>query len=145
MPPAPPTLSPTALVHELWLKLAAASPAIAHDRAHFLRIAARAMRQLVVDARRERQALKRGGGEEAEPLEAALGLALPDGVELLALDQALGRLAAEDPLAAEVVELRCFAGLTIAETAALQARHPSAVNRDWAYACAFLRNELGAR
>lgn len=137
------TLQPTALVHEAWLKLVAGRPAAARDRDHFLAIAARAMRQVLIDHARERQAQKRGAGQVPEPLEAAFAVGVPDGVDLLALDQALSALAREDALAAQVIELRCFAGLTIDETAALQARHPAAVNRDWAYACAFLRRALG--
>jgi RNA polymerase sigma factor (TIGR02999 family) len=138
------TLPPTALVHELWIKLSQGRPSAARDRAHFLRIAARAMRQVLVDLVRERRATKRGGGVEHETLDAALSLELPEGPDLLALDQALTRLCEEDELAAQVVELRCFAGLTIEETAAVQGRHPSAVNRDFAFACAYLKAMLSA-
>ncbi len=136
------TLPPTALVHELWIKLRQGRPASARDRHHFLSIAARAMRQVLVDLVRERQAAKRGGGVVHETLDPHLPIALPDGTDLLALDQALARLAAEDELAAQVVELRCFAGLTIEETAAVQGRHPSAVNRDFAFASAYLKAML---
>lgn len=139
------TLPPTALVHELWIKLSQGRPSTLRDRSHFLKVAARAMRQLLVDLARERQAAKRGGGVEHLPLDPELPLALPDGTDLLALDQALAQLSSEDELAAQTVELRCFAGLTIEETAAVQARHPSAVNRDFAFASAYLKALLSER
>ena len=137
------TLSPTALVNEAWLKLAK-SPAIgATSRLHFKRIAARAMRQLLVEAARRRNADKRGGGAEVTILfDDAVKKSPSGGDELLALDHALGTLAEMNPRQAVMVESRFFGGLDIPETAAMLDVSEATVLRDWRAAKAWLANEL---
>lgn len=135
------TLQPTALVNEALIKLIGAD-ADFDSRAHFFGAAARAMRQVLVDAARARHADKRGNGQRAEPLEIALDVAIPDSSELLALDDALSQLELLDPQAARVVELRYFAGLSIDETAAALGLHPSSAYREWQHARAWLKGRL---
>jgi RNA polymerase sigma factor (TIGR02999 family) len=136
------TLGATALVHEAYLKLAPAAQPAWEGRRHFLRVAARAMRQVLVGAARERQADKRGGGDFAVTLDEAAHAAPVRADELLALDEALTRLARLDERQARVVELRYFAGLTAEETAeALEVSVPT-VQRDWRAARAWLAVEL---
>ena len=140
------TLSPTALVNEAWLKLAA-SPAVgAASRLHFKRIAARAMRQVPVEAARRRRAHKRGGpAAAAVTFDDALQL-LDDGAagadELLALDEALAALARLSPRQATMVESRFFGGLDVAETAEALGVSEATVLRDWRAARAWLAREL---
>lgn len=142
------TLQPTALLNDALLKLTwSAQVPDAQDRSHFARIVARAMRQVLVDRARRRLADKRGAGATvlslSEPaLDVAMEAASP--AELVALDDALATLARLDPRAASVVELRVFAGLTIEETAQAMALHPSAVNREWAHASSWLKQQLVA-
>lgn len=143
---APDTLGATALVHEAWLKLA---PASAHDwagRQHFFRVAARAMRQVLVDAARERLAGKRGGGAVGVPLDDVVDLVespVRDDT-LLALDEALERMAAIDERQARVVELRWFAGFTAEDTAEALGISVPTVQRDWRAARAWLTVQLQA-
>ncbi|MEM0963464.1 MAG: ECF-type sigma factor [Bacteroidota bacterium] len=122
------TLNTTALVHEAYLKLAEGTPA--ETRAHFLAIAAKAMRHVIVDATRRRAAAKRGGDAEHVPIRETLVGADPE-VDLLGLDEALDQLAAEDDRAAAVVECRFFGGLTVEETAAALDLSPRTVQRTW--------------
>lgn len=136
------TISPTALVNEAWVKLADSPPLQAASRLHFKRIAARAMRQVLVEAARRRNAGKRGGDvafvtfdEEADPL--ATGAA-----DLLALDEALHALARISPRQATMVESRFFGGLDVAETAELLQVSEATVLRDWRAARAWLAHEL---
>jgi RNA polymerase sigma factor (TIGR02999 family) len=139
------TLNATALVHEAWLKLAPASASDWEGRRHFLNVAARAMRQVLVDAARERLAAKRGGGAVAVTLDdaAGKGVAAPMRDEaVLALDEALARLAALDPRQARVVELRWFAGFTAEETAEALGISTPTVQRDWRAARAWLTLQL---
>ena len=101
------------------------------------------MRQVLVDRARRKQADKRGAGLVPEPLD---GQDIAEGAtpeQILAVDEALARLADLDPRAASVLELRVFGGLTIDETAAAMGIHPSAVNREWAFASAWLKQQLG--
>jgi RNA polymerase sigma factor (TIGR02999 family) len=136
------TLSPTALVNEAWLKLAD-SPGIAStSRLHFKRIAARAMRQVLIEAARRRNAGKRGGGDAAfvtfdDSFGAATGAD-----ELLALNEALDELARINPRQALMVESRFFGGLDIPETAQLLEISEATVLRDWRAAKAWLAREL---
>ncbi len=139
------TLSPTALVHEAWVKLAGSTPFRATSRLHFKRIAARAMRQVLVEAARRRGADKRGGDaalvtfdDALEP--AAAGAA--DADELLALDGALRELATVSPRQAMVVECRFFGGLEIPEAARLFEVSEATVLRDWRAARAWLARRL---
>ncbi|MBL8246019.1 MAG: sigma-70 family RNA polymerase sigma factor [Rhodanobacteraceae bacterium] len=135
------TLQPTALVNEALIKLIGADAGF-QCRAHFFGAAARAMRQVLVDSARARQADKRGNGVRPEPLESALDVASADGSELLALDEALTQLEALDAQAARIVELRYFAGLSLEESAAALGLHPSSAYREWQHARAWLRRRL---
>jgi RNA polymerase sigma factor (TIGR02999 family) len=149
------TLQPTALVHELFLKLLGRSPAELRDRHHFFALSAKVLRRMVVDLAREKGAQKRGGGTVRVDLSHA-DLAAPAGpagpaalaatselVDILALHHALERLAERDPGLEQLVELRYFAGLTIDEAAVALQRSPAALGRDWEVARAFLFRELG--
>lgn len=138
------TLQATALVHEAYFKLAGERAPDAQDRAHFIGVAARAMRQVLVDQARRRQAAKRGHGEVFVTLgdihaEAERG---SDAETLLALDDALQRLAALEPRLAKVVELRFFGGLAERDIAALLDVTPRTVQRDWAKARAWLHVQV---
>jgi len=141
------TLQPTALVHEAYLKLVDQRPDRWQSRAQFFAVAARCMRQVLVDAARTRRAAKRGGG--ARPITLSDGLAGAPaaggeaiGDDVLALDAALTRLAALDPEQARLVELRYFAGLTLDDTAATLGVSPATVSREWTVARRWLRREL---
>jgi RNA polymerase sigma factor (TIGR02999 family) len=136
------TLGATALVHEAYLKLAPAAQPSWEGRQHFLRVAARAMRQVLVGAARERLADKRGGGEFAVTLDEAAQASPVRADELVALDEALTRLAKLDERQARVVELRYFAGLTAEETAEALGISTPTVQRDWRAARAWLAVEL---
>src|SRR6185503_3890299 len=136
------TLSTTALVNETYLKLAGERPWSARDRSHFFALAARAMRQILVDHARRRARQKRGGGLAPVSLNEAL-LPAPDRAEeLLALDAALLRLEALDAELAQIVEWRFFAGLSVEEVAELLAISDRTVKRHWRAARAFLFQEL---
>jgi RNA polymerase sigma factor (TIGR02999 family) len=137
------TLQPTALVHEVYLKLIGSVPLPSQDRAQFFAIASRAMRQILVDHARRRASQKRGGDVRVEPLtgfEASAG-ALPAD-ELLALDDALDRLSGFNPRLRTVVELRFFGGLDENEIAAQLDVTTRTVQRDWAKARAWLYREV---
>jgi RNA polymerase sigma factor (TIGR02999 family) len=137
------TLQPTALVHELFLRLEAGAPVAWQDRRHFFRLAAQAMRRLLVDFARRRLADRRGAGAPHVELDAARDFAVrSDPEETVALDRALDRLAALDPRQAQVVELRVFAGLGQEEIATTLGLSLSTVERDWRGARAWLRREL---
>lgn len=136
------TLQPTALVHEAYLRLIDQTRVEWQNRAHFFAICSRIMRRVLVDEARRRKAHKRGGGEiRVELDERALGE--EEDLDLVALDEALGRLAEEDPRAASVVEMRYFGGLTVEETAAALELSPATVKREWATARAWLFRALG--
>lgn len=136
------TLTPTALVNEAWLKLAASSRLAPASRLHFKRIAARAMRQVLVEAARRRLASKRGGGLALVTFDDALGQPATSSEEVLALDAALEELAHVAPRQAMMVESRFFGGLDVAETAELLAVSEATVLRDWRAARAWLAGEL---
>lgn len=145
--PAGHTLTATALVHEAWLKLVDQTRVEWQDRAHFFAIASLAMRRVLVDFARRHRAARRGGINGAAPTPISL-----DSVELsvteradtlIALDEALERLAAVDTRLARVVECRFFAGLTEVETAEALAVSRRTVARDWALAKGWLYQELG--
>lgn len=136
------TLSPTALVNEAWLKLAD-SPHLAHtSRLHFKRIAARAMRQVLIEAARRRQADKRGGGLAFVTFEDSIGESVTAVDELLALDEALDRLSSLSPRQATLVEARFFGGLELKEAATLLDISEATAVRDWRSARAWLAVEL---
>jgi len=143
------TLQPTALVHEAYLRLVDQRPIRWQSRVHFFGVAARCMRQVLVDAARTRRAAKRGRGahpvtlDDAEGVAAAPSAGVEDaGVEVLALDEALARLAALDPGQARLVELRYFGGLTLDDTAATLGVSAATVSREWTVARRWLRREL---
>jgi len=136
------TLSPTALVNEAWLKMAGSTVA-AESRLHFKRIAARAMRQVLVEAARRRQAAKRGGRDAAfVTFDDSLETPASCGRDLLALDEALDELAHLNPRQALMIESRFFGGLDLAETAALLNVSEATLLRDWRAAKAWLATEL---
>ena len=137
------TLQATALVHEAWLRLDGQHRAHWESRAQFLAVAAQMMRRVLVDHARTRRALKRGGGETQLTLgDAAHAVATTENVDVLALDDALARLATLDPRKARLVELRYFAGLSIPEAAAALGVSQATVGREWAVARMWLRREL---
>ena len=136
------TLQATALVHEAYLRLAGAG-APWHDRNHFLGIAARSMRQILVERARARGAQKRWAGIERVSLTESLVRAANEDAMLPALDEALTRLEALDPEQAKIVELRYFVGLGIDETAEALGISPATLKRRWALARAWLFRELG--
>ena len=145
------TLQPTALVHEAYARLVGASAPQFKDRAHFLGVAAKAMRRVLVDHARGHNAAKRGGAGayagggrlwQRETLDEAIAAGESLGLQLLDLDGAMEQLSAVDPRAARVVELRFFGGLTIQEAAAVLDVATSTVEDDWALARAWLGRAL---
>jgi len=138
------TLQPTALVNEALIKLLGAAAQNFDNRAHFFGAAGRAMRQVLVDRARRRSSEKRGSGEMALALDDAPDVSTGDQIDVLELDAALRQLEALDPSQVRIVELRYFVGLSIEETAAVLNLHPSAVNREWAMARAWLKCALDA-
>jgi RNA polymerase sigma factor (TIGR02999 family) len=150
--PSSEALTTTALVHEFYLRLQRSAHLSVDSRRHFYSLAARAMRQLLIDEARRAGAARHGGGHAIEPLALAAGSgerpqpSRPG--ELLELDAALGELERLEPALARLVELHFFAGLSFAEIAALAAgegRSERTLRRDWRRARAFLRHEMGAR
>lgn len=137
------TLGTTGLVHEAYLKLIDGSRAPLKGRAYFFGAAARAMRQVLVDAARRRNRDKRGGGVAPVPLEEAPDAVDETAQELLELDRALARLAESHPRPARVLECRFFGGLSVEETAEVVEVTGRTVQRDWELARAWLRRELG--
>lgn len=140
--PADHTLQPTALVHEVFVKLAGNEALSFNDRQHFFRVAAQAMRQLLTDHARKVRAQRRGGGAERVALDAALAEDSGDLVDVVALDDALARLTALDERQGRIVELRFLAGLTVEETAGVLGVSPRTVELDSRLARAWLRREL---
>jgi RNA polymerase sigma factor (TIGR02999 family) len=137
------TLQPTALVHEAYLRLFDA-PASFESRAHFVRVAARAMRNVLVDHARARGAQKRGDGRERVALDGVLAAYEERDLDVLALHEALERLLELDEPLGRLVELRFFAGLSIAQTAEVLGSSTATVERHWRVARLWLRRELGA-
>ena len=142
------TLQATALVHEAYLRLVDQRRVEWRNRAHFFGVAAQLMRRILVDHARARQAAKRGGGQRAISLVDVVASAHDSesdasAIEVLALHEALERLAVLDPLQARLVELRYFSGLNIEETAEALDISPATVKREWVIARAWLRREVG--
>jgi RNA polymerase sigma factor (TIGR02999 family) len=135
------TIQPTALVHEAYLRLADAGIAW-KDRNHFIGVAARSMRQILVDRARARGAQKRWAGLDRVSLTESLVRAADDEAMLPALDEALTRLEALDPQQARIVELRYFMGMSVEEAAAALGISPATLKRRWAMARAWLLREL---
>jgi RNA polymerase sigma-70 factor (ECF subfamily) len=139
------TLQPTALVNEAYLKLLGQTRVDWRGRAHFLGIAAQAMRQILVDHARRRGAAKRGGDRHRIALDDNLVIESNRDVDLLALDDALTKLAKLDPRQAQMIELRFFAGLSVAEAAKVMGMSKRSAEREWTMVRAWLRRELSTR
>jgi RNA polymerase sigma factor (TIGR02999 family) len=138
------TLQATALVHEAYIRLVGNETCRTYrDRSHFFASAATAMRRILVESARAKRSDKRGGAHHKEPLE-DLAAPLPD-AELLALHEALVKLAAEDPLKSQLVELRYFGGLTGDQAADVLGISPSSADRHWVFARAWLQTEVRGR
>jgi RNA polymerase sigma factor (TIGR02999 family) len=134
------TLQATALVHEAYLRLVDTAQAQHwNSRGHFFAAAAEAMRRILVEQARRKQADKRGGGRQRVPLDEADIAYFPDDDDILAIDEALTLLAAEDPQAARLIQLRYFAGLSLEDAAALVGISRSSAYEHWAYARVRLR------
>jgi RNA polymerase sigma factor (TIGR02999 family) len=135
------TLQTEALVHEAYLRLLDGRPVATESRAHFVAVAARLMRQILVDYARSHQAAKRGTGQKVE-LTLDLEMPQPRRADVVALDDALNALSQRDAQQGRIVELRFFGGLTIEEAAAALDISPATVKRDWAMARAWLSREM---
>ena len=136
------TLQATALVHEAYLRLLGGSYPTWNDRQHFFRAAAEAMRRILVEHARRRARVKRGGNPVRVSLTDVDSVAGHDPVEILALDAAIRRLEEQDPVAADIVRLRFFAGLSVEETAGMLEVSERTVKREWAFARAWLYEAL---
>jgi RNA polymerase sigma factor (TIGR02999 family) len=140
------TLEPTALVHEAYLKLVGPDPGRAwNDRGHFFAAAAEAMRRILIDRARQKKRQKRGDGRQRVPLAEAEAVAETPAEDLLALDEALDRLAVAHPLKAQLVKLRYFAGLSEEEAASVLGMSRATASRSWAFARAWLIHALDER
>lgn len=138
------TLQSTALVHEAYLRLVRQAPAEVENRAHFLAVASRLMRQILVDHARGHRAAKRGGGLKLE-LQDAMAEQKAQNVDLIALDNALNELARLDPQQSQIVEMRFFGGLSIEDTAEVIGVSRTTVKREWATARAWLLREMNRK
>jgi RNA polymerase sigma factor (TIGR02999 family) len=136
------TLQPTALVNEAWLRLAGSGPLDSTSRSHLITIAARLMREILIDHARRRARVKRDGGERVT-LTRLDGVESGDSVDLINLDAVLARLEQIDAAKARIVELRYFGGLSIEETAAATDQSPATVKRHWQAARLWLFDALG--
>jgi RNA polymerase sigma factor (TIGR02999 family) len=139
------TLQTTALVHEAWLRLVGNDNPTFGGRAHFFAAAAEAMRRILIDRARRKRAVRHGGGQKRVDIQ-EVDLAAPAADDqLLAVDEALDKLAAQDPLEAQLVKLRYFVGLTTEETARLLDISPRTARNYWAHARTWLYHELAVR
>jgi RNA polymerase sigma factor (TIGR02999 family) len=136
------TLQPTALVHEAYLRLVGNADSRWDGRGHFFAAAAEAMRRILVESARRKQRVKHGGEMSRVELDESLLAAATDDERLLAIDEALERLAADEPQAAELVKLRFFAGFSISEAAEILGLSRTTAYEQWAYARAWLRCEI---
>jgi RNA polymerase sigma factor (TIGR02999 family) len=139
------TLQATALVHEAYLRLVGAGGCAWDNRRHFFAAAAEAMRRILIESARRKKSRKHGGDRQREELDGDRLLAPMPAEDLLALDEALARLADRDPVKADLVKLRYFAGLTLDQAAAALGLSPSTADRYWAYARAWLHQEITGR
>ncbi|HEU4786588.1 MAG TPA: sigma-70 family RNA polymerase sigma factor [Gemmatimonadaceae bacterium] len=139
------TLQSTALVHEAYVRLVGQNPPALKNRAHFFGIAARLMREILVDHARSQRTAKRGGAACTLALDEALKVPGPTDVDVLLLDDALDELARLDERQSRIVELRFFSGLSIDETADVMSISPATVSREWTTARAWLHREMTAR
>jgi RNA polymerase sigma-70 factor, ECF subfamily len=136
-------LQPTALVNEAYLRLARESELAWQNRSHFVAVAARVMRKILVDYAREHRRKKRGGGAQLASLETAVAPAVDNPEDVLLLDDALTRLAKEHPRKSRLIELHSFGGLTLAEAAEFLSISENTAQRDWKFARAWISRELG--
>lgn len=136
------TLQTTALVHEAWLRIGGDAARTWEGRSHFLRVAARAMRHVLVDHARAKRAGKRGGSRSRVVLDEALAAFERDELDVLALDEAMGRLGERDEELSRVVELHVFAGLTLQETGTVLGKSERQIGRAWDLARGFLHREM---
>jgi RNA polymerase sigma factor (TIGR02999 family) len=136
------TLQPTALVHEAWLRLTGGANPRFQGRAHFFAAAAEAMRRILVESARRRKSLKRGGNAAHEEIHESQIVQSAPTDELLAVDEALDALAAEDSVAANLVKLRYFVGMTMEQAAAALDIPLRSAERLWTYARAWLRRKI---
>jgi RNA polymerase sigma factor (TIGR02999 family) len=144
--PAGTTLQPTALVHEAWLRLGGSAKASWQSRAHFLAAAAEAMRHILIDRARQRGSVRHGGDRERIDIEQIdIPIETQDDERLLAIDAALDKLTLEHPQIAELVKLRCFVGLEVAEAARVLHLPRATAYRRWQFARTWLYNELHER
>lgn len=141
--PTPQTLQSTALVHEAYLRLVEQKSLRAENRTHFFSIAARLMREILVDHVRSRSAEKRGGKSLTITFDDAVALPKEREADLIALDDALKRLSQLDPRQHEIVELRFFGGLSIEDASSVMGISPATVKREWVIARLWLQRELG--
>jgi RNA polymerase sigma factor (TIGR02999 family) len=137
------TLQPTALVHEAYLRLVRADDPGWEGRRHFFGAAARAMREILIEQARSKGRLKRGGDGKRVAFDDALAAIHPPADDVLAVDEAITRLRAEDPDLAEMVTLRFFGGLSLEETAGVLGKSVSTLTREWRFARAWLARQLG--
>jgi RNA polymerase sigma factor (TIGR02999 family) len=139
------TLQPTALVHEAWLRLVGNDNPKFAGRAHFFAAAAEAMRRILIDRARRRRALRHGGGQERVDIQKINLATSGDDDQLLAVNEALDKLATQDPIEAELVKLRYFVGLTTDEAASLLNISPRTARNYWAHARTWLYHEITVR
>ena len=139
------TLQSTALVHEAYVRLVGGAPPALRNRSHFFGVAARLMREILVDHARAQRTAKRGGNPCTLPLDEALNVAGRTDIDVLMLDDALNTLARLDERQSRIVELRFFTGLSIDETAEVIGVSPATVSREWTTARAWLHRELAGR
>jgi RNA polymerase sigma factor (TIGR02999 family) len=137
------SLTPTALVHEAYLRLVKGEDPGWQGRRHFFGAAAQAMREILIEQARRKGRLKRGGGGRRVELAEGMAWIEPPADDVLALDEAISRLQAQDPRLAEIVLLRYYSGLTVEETAQVVGVSVSTLTRDWRYARALLAELLG--
>jgi RNA polymerase sigma factor (TIGR02999 family) len=136
------TLQATALVHEAYLRLVGDEAARWENSAHFLAAAAEAMRRILVEAARRKARLKRGGGRPRQEVDETDAIVTPDALDIIALDEALTKLAGEDAVKAELVKLRYFCGLTAEEAGRMLGISRATADRYWAFARAWLYDEM---
>ena len=136
------TLQATALVHEAYLRLVGSEDRNWSGRTHFVAAAAEAMRRILIENARRKQRLKRGGARQRVDLDDACVAIEEPSEDIIALDVALGKLAVEDPVKADLVKLRYFAGLTIKQSAAMLGISRATADRYWSYARAWLFHEI---
>ena len=136
------TLQATALVHEAYLRLLGPSAPQWDNSAHFFSAAAEAMRRILVEAARRKSRVKHGGGRQRQDLDEADAITIPNSIDLVALDEALAKLAEADPVKAELVKLRYFAGLTVEQAGEILGISRATADRYWTFARTWLYNEI---